>query len=422
MNAVGKLGSYITRSVYTVSGPFHPFGGAVDIIVVEQPDGSFKSSPWYVRFGKFQGVLRAREKVVNISVNGVDADFHMYLDQRGQAYFLRELEGESVSSSSGDEADEQSKKGRRPMKSKSCNYDGKKFSSGDQIDERNGKIVTRSNSRRSRILGLVSVFGRRSVKEDGYLDENDGSVSSLERAEIAANLLDVKWSTNLDTSKPRKDNTSRFSVSDKSDSKWDKDRPTNDVQSHVGLSSQDAKETSVDQRILAEETGSCDVQTDISSQSGSDNQESFMEEAMVEISSLGTTEQIITTFIMDETALKEELEEISQISRNFDEHSLQNDNAEDLISEVIYPDKKFDDEWVSKERNVELPGLGISEESGSDRVKPFIYCEKSENAAVELNGSEEQHKTTGRSGEVHFCAKALHATAELLPKVNLLSH
>lgn len=87
MNAVERLGRYITRGVYTVSGPFHPFGGAVDIIVVEQPDGSFKSSPWYVRFGKFQGVLKAREKVVNVSVNEVEADFHMYLDRRGEAFF-----------------------------------------------------------------------------------------------------------------------------------------------------------------------------------------------------------------------------------------------------------------------------------------------------------------------------------------------
>ncbi|KAF2570393.1 hypothetical protein F2Q70_00001945 [Brassica cretica] len=45
MNAVGRIGSYIYRGVGTVSGPFHPFGGAIDIIVVQQPDGSFKSSP-----------------------------------------------------------------------------------------------------------------------------------------------------------------------------------------------------------------------------------------------------------------------------------------------------------------------------------------------------------------------------------------
>ena len=37
--------------------------GAIDVIVVEQEDGTFKSSPFHVRFGKM-GVLKAREKVV----------------------------------------------------------------------------------------------------------------------------------------------------------------------------------------------------------------------------------------------------------------------------------------------------------------------------------------------------------------------
>ncbi|KAF3457799.1 hypothetical protein FNV43_RR02459 [Rhamnella rubrinervis] len=39
MNTVGRIGSHISRH-------FHPFGGAVDIIVVEQQDGSLKSSNW----------------------------------------------------------------------------------------------------------------------------------------------------------------------------------------------------------------------------------------------------------------------------------------------------------------------------------------------------------------------------------------
>lgn len=39
--------------------------GAIDVIVVEQPDGSFTCSPFHVRFGKL-GVLRSREKVVSL--------------------------------------------------------------------------------------------------------------------------------------------------------------------------------------------------------------------------------------------------------------------------------------------------------------------------------------------------------------------
>ncbi|KAH0909973.1 hypothetical protein HID58_033294 [Brassica napus] len=77
MNAVGRIGSYIYRGVGTVSGPFHPFGGAIDIIVVQQPDGSFKSSPWYVRFGKFQGALKNKRNLIKIDVNGLDSPFNI---------------------------------------------------------------------------------------------------------------------------------------------------------------------------------------------------------------------------------------------------------------------------------------------------------------------------------------------------------
>lgn len=40
--------------------------GAIDVVVVEQPDGTFTCSPFHVRFGKL-GVLRSREKVVSIN-------------------------------------------------------------------------------------------------------------------------------------------------------------------------------------------------------------------------------------------------------------------------------------------------------------------------------------------------------------------
>lgn len=220
MNTVGKLGSYISRSVYTVSGPFHPFGGAVDIVVVEQQDGSFKSSPWYVRFGKFQGVLKVNEKVVSINVNGVDADFPMYLDNKGEAFFLREVdieEGHSLlslsssSSSSGEDTDGQSTK-RLPVKSTSLNYAGYASDSVTQIGISNVRVASRTNSRRSRILGLV--FGRKSMKQGLIEQENVAGVKRtdyLDRAEIAADLLEVKWSTNLDSPRSRNETGSRLS-------------------------------------------------------------------------------------------------------------------------------------------------------------------------------------------------------------------
>ncbi|KAJ6756034.1 PHOSPHATIDATE PHOSPHATASE PAH1 [Salix purpurea] len=92
MNVVGKVGSIISRGVYSFVIPFHPFGGAVDVIVVQQQDGTFRSTPWYVRFGKFQGVLKGAEKIVRINVNDIEANFHMYLDNSGEAYFIKEIE------------------------------------------------------------------------------------------------------------------------------------------------------------------------------------------------------------------------------------------------------------------------------------------------------------------------------------------
>ncbi|KAJ1276374.1 hypothetical protein BS78_05G210200 [Paspalum vaginatum] len=219
MYAVGKVGSLISRSVYTVSGPFHPFGGAVDIVVVQQQDGSFKSSPWYVRFGKFQGVLKSREKVVNISVNGVEAGFHMYLDSNGEAYFLRNADpngedGEFVVSpaSSGDEREVPIQEAQlRKSKSTSCD------SSTMEVDIGEAKILARTVSRRTTILERM--FGRKSVKNNAHAVDR---VSSLERAEIAAELLDSKWSTNLprgsksngSNDEPSKSNLAEVSNSD----------------------------------------------------------------------------------------------------------------------------------------------------------------------------------------------------------------
>ncbi|BBH06066.1 Lipin family protein [Prunus dulcis] len=101
MNVVVKVGSLISQGVYSVATPFHPFGGAVDVIVVQQQDGTFRSTPWYVRFGKFQGVLKGAEKMVRINVNGVDANFHMYLDNSGEAYFVKEVDSGKGSETNG---------------------------------------------------------------------------------------------------------------------------------------------------------------------------------------------------------------------------------------------------------------------------------------------------------------------------------
>ncbi|KAF6166465.1 hypothetical protein GIB67_038202 [Kingdonia uniflora] len=131
MNVVGRVGSLISQGVYSVATPFHPFGGAVDVIAVEQQDGTYRSTPWYVRFGKFQGVLKGTEKMVRISVNGVDANFHMYLDNSGEAYFIREVGPDSLERKRVDNGDSSSNVDDRNASINLC----RKESSADNTNE-----------------------------------------------------------------------------------------------------------------------------------------------------------------------------------------------------------------------------------------------------------------------------------------------
>ncbi|CAH0724738.1 unnamed protein product, partial [Brenthis ino] len=64
--------------------------GAIDVVVVEQPDGSFTCSPFHVRFGKL-GVLRSRFKVVDLELNGEPLKIHMKLGESGEAFFVEEV-------------------------------------------------------------------------------------------------------------------------------------------------------------------------------------------------------------------------------------------------------------------------------------------------------------------------------------------
>jgi phosphatidate phosphatase LPIN len=63
--------------------------GAIDVIVVEQEDGSLACSPFHVRFGKFS-LLRPFEKKVEFSVNGEMQNYAMKLGEGGEAFFVFE--------------------------------------------------------------------------------------------------------------------------------------------------------------------------------------------------------------------------------------------------------------------------------------------------------------------------------------------
>ncbi|XP_067008392.2 phosphatidate phosphatase LPIN3 isoform X2 [Anabrus simplex] len=88
MHAIGKFISNFRDFYNEINAA--TLTGAIDVIVVEQPDGSFTCSPFHVRFGKL-GVLRSREKVVDIEVNGEPLDIHMKLGESGEAFFVEEV-------------------------------------------------------------------------------------------------------------------------------------------------------------------------------------------------------------------------------------------------------------------------------------------------------------------------------------------
>ncbi|KAF5192060.1 Phosphatidate phosphatase pah2 [Thalictrum thalictroides] len=403
MYAVGRLSSYISQGVYTVSAPFHPFGGAVDIIVVEQPDGSFKSSPWYIKFGKFQGVLKSKEKIVNIGVNGVEADFHMYLDHKGEAYFLREVDAEEIDStifsppSSGDDTDDPSGNGKvKELKNYDFNVLQPDLDSPIEFD--NGKIMVRTNSRRSRIFGL---FGRKSVKENKKQEEGGADtperVSSMDRAEIAADLLDLKWSTNLSTDLPRK-NMSRLPSRNTPAEELDKDSKVNDQ----GLSTllvHDIIENKFDDYFVQEPTDLLKGEMDKGSVRATGNgigETMCSNGASSSARTLRLEEHVKDTSMPGTGVLDENLEVISKTSTTTSKINLGNatvDNIEEsgvpflqnshMGKHEAVPDTQdsvegaFDERlWVSR--------AGIPNEESENL---FVPCEASENSRVGVSSN-----------------------------------
>ncbi|KAM8798001.1 phosphatidate phosphatase LPIN3 [Eudromia elegans] len=93
MNYVGQLAETVFVTVKELYRGLNPatLTGCIDVIVVRQPDNSFQCSPFHVRFGKL-GVLRSKEKVVDIEINGEPVDLHMKLGDNGEAFFVQESE------------------------------------------------------------------------------------------------------------------------------------------------------------------------------------------------------------------------------------------------------------------------------------------------------------------------------------------
>uniref|UniRef100_A0A4W3JBU3 phosphatidate phosphatase n=1 Tax=Callorhinchus milii TaxID=7868 RepID=A0A4W3JBU3_CALMI len=93
MNYVGQI--LVTfKELYKGLNPA-TLSGCIDVIVVRQQDGTYQCSPFHVRFGKL-GVLRSKEKVIDIEINGDSVDLHMKLGDNGEAFFVQETEENQV--------------------------------------------------------------------------------------------------------------------------------------------------------------------------------------------------------------------------------------------------------------------------------------------------------------------------------------
>uniref|UniRef100_A0A6J0TPH5 phosphatidate phosphatase n=1 Tax=Pogona vitticeps TaxID=103695 RepID=A0A6J0TPH5_9SAUR len=92
MNYVGQLAGLLVTVKELYKGINQAtLSGCIDVIVVRQQDGSYMCSPFHVRFGKL-GVLRSKEKVIDIEINGEAVDLHMKLGDNGEAFFVQEAE------------------------------------------------------------------------------------------------------------------------------------------------------------------------------------------------------------------------------------------------------------------------------------------------------------------------------------------
>jgi phosphatidate phosphatase PAH1 len=97
MNTFGRLVSKISDLLEFNQATL---SGALDVIVIEHPDGSFHCNPFRVRFGKLK-VLRIKSQKVCISINGEETPLIMKLKNTGEGFFeVKDFPEEAKSESS----------------------------------------------------------------------------------------------------------------------------------------------------------------------------------------------------------------------------------------------------------------------------------------------------------------------------------
>nr|VZI22284.1 unnamed protein product [Spirometra erinaceieuropaei] len=95
------LGRFLSgiKGVYNELNPA-TLTGALDVVIVEDSNGTFKCGPFHVRFGKM-GTINPADKSVEVYINGeLVTSLHMRLGSAGYAYFVDDAEAVAVDSDS----------------------------------------------------------------------------------------------------------------------------------------------------------------------------------------------------------------------------------------------------------------------------------------------------------------------------------
>ncbi|KAG6479589.1 hypothetical protein ZIOFF_063056 [Zingiber officinale] len=148
-----------TKTALVVLQSLTPNAQSVFKILAEHQLANEKEGmPNSTLYTKCRARFLVKEKLVKISVNGVEAGFNMYLDHKGEAFFLRDAEdGEQEffmsPPTSGDETEGRTKNDQFE-KTQSFYVEGGQKEMVTQVDNENDKLVTMS-SKGSTILGFV---------------------------------------------------------------------------------------------------------------------------------------------------------------------------------------------------------------------------------------------------------------------------
>uniref|UniRef100_A0A8C4YXA8 phosphatidate phosphatase n=1 Tax=Gadus morhua TaxID=8049 RepID=A0A8C4YXA8_GADMO len=187
MNYVGQLAGQVFVQVKELYRGLNPatLSGCIDVIVVRQPDGTLRCSPFHVRFGKM-GVLRSREKVVDIEVNGEAVDLHMKLGDNGEAFFVRETENDeevvpSYLATSPIMSDGAILISASLMSNKSCGLTVQSLGAGGTAGENgSGAMMKKRRKRRRKAAWAGSVWREESGEYSGEEDMFTIDISSDE--------------------------------------------------------------------------------------------------------------------------------------------------------------------------------------------------------------------------------------------------